>query len=74
MVVHAVATNDKGIIGGSEDLDFAVDLAADGVLVVAVDDFHGVDLAGGAVANHVDRAAAADADAADAFDVREVWG
>lgn len=69
VVVHAVASNHEGVIGRPKDLDLAADLAADGFFVVSVDDFEGEDSASGAVADHIDRAAAAAADAADAFEV-----
>ncbi|KAL0916700.1 hypothetical protein M5K25_014229 [Dendrobium thyrsiflorum] len=74
VVVHAVASDHEGVVGRSKDLDLAADLAAYCLFMVSVDDFECEDSTSGAVADHINRAAAAAADAADAFEVGEAWG
>lgn len=69
MVEHIVALDQRGIVDGPEDLDLARDLAADLVVVGAVDDFEGVDAGSRAVEDLVDGAAVAGADSGEAVEV-----
>ncbi|KAH7845311.1 hypothetical protein Vadar_000560 [Vaccinium darrowii] len=57
---HVVAFDEVRVVDISEDEDFTADLVFDGVFVVSVDDFEGVELSGWAVDDFVDCAAAAD--------------
>lgn len=57
MIEHVVTLDDVWVVDVAEDLDFTADLTADGVFVVAVDDFEGEDFARWAVEDFVDGAA-----------------
>lgn len=71
VVVHVVTLHHVLVIDVAEDLDLAVDLAADGLLVVAVDHLQGVDAVARSVDDLVDGAAASAADAVEAFELGE---
>lgn len=73
-IEHVVASDDVWIVDVAENLDLAVDLEADGVFGVAVDDFQGVGFAGVAVEDFVDGAAASGPDSADSLQLGEVDG
>ncbi|CAH9090549.1 unnamed protein product [Cuscuta epithymum] len=72
MIGQAVTFDDVGMVDIAEDLDLAPHLEANGVLVVAVNHFQSIELAGRTVEDLVDRAAAPTADAIDALELREV--
>lgn len=61
VIIHVMALDDVEVVYVSEDLDFPADLAANGVVVVAIDHLEGVVFTGGAVDNFVDSAACATA-------------
>lgn len=69
-----MAADHEGIIGGAEDLNLTADLAANVVVVVAVDDLQRVDAPRGTVPHHPDGAASAAADATDPLEVGELGG
>lgn len=72
-VGHVVAADDVGVVDFAEDLDFPADLEEDALLVVVpVDYLEGVEAAGGAVDDLIDRAAVAAADPAEAVEFGEV--
>lgn len=79
-VIEAVAADDEGAIDGAEDLDLTEDLAADVVVVVAVNVLQGIDHGGLFMADHPDGASGAGAYAADTLKIGEVhclgerWG
>ena len=72
VIEHLVALDDVGVVDVAEDLDFAVDLAADGVLVVAVDHLEGVKSGRRAVEDLVDGATTAAPDTVHSLQVGEV--
>ena len=72
VIEHLVALDDVGVVDVAEDLDFAVDLAADGVLVVAVDHLEGVKSGRRAVEDLVDGATTAAPDPVHSLQVGEV--
>lgn len=69
-----MAFHDVGVVHVTENLDFPVDLAADGLFWVAVDHFQGVDFGGGAVPDFVDCAAASASYSVQSFEVGEIYG
>lgn len=64
-----MASDDVRVIDVAENLDFTAHLIADGVVVVAVDHFEGIDFSRGAVEDFVDGSAGAAPDAADSLQV-----
>ncbi|GFY88314.1 mitogen-activated protein kinase kinase 4 [Actinidia rufa] len=72
VIEHLVALDDVGVVNVAEDLDFVVDLAANGVLVVAVYHLEGVESGRRAVENLVDDATTATPDPGDSLQVGEV--
>lgn len=71
MIEHVVAFNDVRVVDVAEDLDLAADLVANGVFVVAVDDFESVEAAGWTVDDFVDGSAAAASDSVDSVELGE---
>lgn len=69
-----MASHHVRVIDAAEDLDLAAHLAAHGVLVVTVDDFEGVEAAGGTVNHFVDSTPGAGADSVEAIEVGEADG
>ncbi|GFY95874.1 MAP kinase kinase 5 [Actinidia rufa] len=72
MIKHLVALDDVGVVDVVDDLDFAVDLAADGVLVVAIYHLEGVESGHRAVEDLVDGATTATPDSVNSLQVGEV--
>lgn len=72
VIEHVVAFDNVRVVDVAEDEDFTADLVSDGVFVVSVDDFEGVELYGWAVDDFVDSAAAAAADSVESFQRREI--
>ncbi|KAH7843368.1 hypothetical protein Vadar_015794 [Vaccinium darrowii] len=69
--INSSGNRAKGNVNvGNEDEDFTANLVSDGVFVVSVDDFEGVELSGWAVDDFVDCAAAADS--VESFQRREI--
>ncbi|KAF1865793.1 hypothetical protein Lal_00021794 [Lupinus albus] len=71
VIVHVVTLHHVLVVNVAEDLDLTVDLSANGLLVVAVDDLESVESVGGTVNGLVDCAAAAAADTVEAFKLGE---
>lgn len=69
VIEEIVAFDDVRVVDIAKDLDFAAHLNADGVVVVAIDDFEGVEFAGGSVKDFVDGAAGTATDATDAVEL-----
>lgn len=65
VIDEVVTSDDVRVVDFAKNLNFTAHLIADGVFVVAVDHFEGVDFAGGAVENFVDGSTSPAADAAD---------
>ena len=71
MIEHIVAFNDVRVVDVAEDLDLAADLVANGVFVIAVDDFESVYAAGWTVDDFVDGSAASSSDSVDLVELGE---